>query len=147
MRRIGLAAFLLLPWVSLSTHAAAAGPASPEALAQTIRNGLEHRDLVLLESLFNWDGASPVKHRIVAYELRRCFGLHVQAATAEAIGPDAVAAITQSGRFRLNMGISARVRVTFTDADGLDPLAFLAGRTADGYRIALINPTTPTRGQ
>ena len=153
MRLIHFAAMLVLSsCVSFETRAATAGPstlapATPEALAGTIRDGLQRRDLALLESLFNWDGASPVKHRIVDYELRRCFGLHVGSATAEAIGPDAVSAVTASGRFRLNMDISARVRVTFTDADGLAPLGFLVGQTANGYRIALINPTTAMRGQ
>jgi hypothetical protein len=85
---------------------------------------------------------------VIAFDMRRYFGLKVQSATVEPMPQDALDALKAFEKFKPNMDVSARVRVAFAQGgDGLAPLVFLVGHGDGGYKIALVNPITPTHGQ
>jgi hypothetical protein len=121
---------------------------NPEALAVMIGNGIDNSDMTKLESLFDWDGASPMKHRVIAFDMRRYFGLKVESATVEQVPQDELESLKQLYKYKPNLDISARVRVSFKQgADGLAPLMFLVGHSESGYKIALVNPVAAAHGQ
>ena len=126
-------------------------PASADLLAGNIRTALQHRDLGILENLVFWEGASAFKRRLVLFEMRKGFGRPIRSVTVEPFTADNAATLAAFGAFKPNMDVKFRIHVVFdepaTQFGHAPDMMFLVGQSGQVFKIALVNPLTPTAHQ
>ncbi len=140
----------LLAGGSGGAFAATALPTTDEQLVSTVRQALQAHDLAALENLVNWDGATPMRRRLVVYQMRYGFGRPIRSITLEPFPEGGFSELQVRGTLMLNMPVTQRLRVVFDEPDngsGHPPgVMFLIGQQQQAYRIALVVPVTAPGG-
>lgn len=126
----------------LAAGAEAREPARTEQeLVDRVRTAIGDRDLGAISELVNWEGAPPIRKRIVTFQINYALGRPVRSVGLEPLPDDAMREIEEAGRLKANMPITHRLRVVFDEAGegGVAPASlFLIGKLDDAWRIALV---------
>jgi hypothetical protein len=140
MDATSLAVVLLFAWSAASADPL---PRSEDDLVATVKTAITKRDLATFERLINWEGASPMKRRIVSFEVRRGLGRPIRSIRLEPFPENGLRETEAGGMLKANMPVSHQLRVIYDEPPmegfGLPPTAvFLVGREGDAFRIALV---------
>lgn len=134
-------AFLLVG----ASSAVAAGlfPKTEEQLIAIVSTAIAERDMGTFDELINWEGASPIKRRIVGFEVRRGLGRPIRSVSVEPFPHDGLRKMEADGALKANMPVTHQLRVVYDEPPmesfGIAPTAvFLIGREGDTFRIALV---------
>jgi hypothetical protein len=117
-------------------------PRTEDELVAMVRTAIDQRDLATFERLINWQGASPIKRRVVGFEVRHSLGRKVRSIALEPFPEDGLREAEARGTLAMNMPVTERLRVVYDEPpleNGALPTAiFLVGKQDDAYRIALM---------
>jgi hypothetical protein len=144
-RRGGAALRLAATFLFVLAGAAVAAdqlPRTEEELVAVVRTAIAERDMATFEKLINWEGASPIKRRIVGFEVRRGLGRPIRTIGLEPFPENGLRGI-EARALKANMAVSHQLRVVYDEPPmegfGIRPTAvFLIGRDGDAFRIALV---------
>ncbi len=131
-------------FVTAADVSASEPPRTEQELIDRVRTAITGHDLDAISELINWDGAATMKRRIVNFQVRYSLGRPIRSVVLEPFPEGGLLEIEARGTLKANMPITHRLRIVFDDAgdDGVQPASiFLIGKTADGFRIALIVQT------
>jgi hypothetical protein len=142
MRR-AVPAIFALAVVAGALPAMAGEPARTEQeLIDRVRAAIGDRDLGAISELVNWEGAPPIRKRIVNFQINHALGRPVKSVGLETLPGDALRDIEAQGRLKANMPVTHRLRVIYDEPaeNGASPPAsvFLIGQQEGAYRIALV---------
>jgi hypothetical protein len=138
-----MAALALMAVAAASASIAGEPVRTEQELVDRVRAAIGGRDLGAISELVNWEGAAPIRRRIVTFQINQALGRPIRSVGLEPLPGDAFRDIEAEGRLKANMPVSHRLRVVF-DEPGAPPPAslFLIGRVDGAYRIALVVKST-----
>lgn len=131
--------------LSLASQGAAVElPSSEEELVTQIQTAIETSDYDALKDIVFWKDAGKIKKRIVRFHLNRNLGRPIKSIGIEEFPPDALDAMTATGKLQPNMEITHSVKVVFdeeaiNDTGKLPTSVFLVGKKDEAFRIGLVN--------
>jgi hypothetical protein len=112
-----------------------------QELIERVRAAIGDKDLDSISELVNWEGAAPIRRRIVTFQINYALGRPVKSVGLEPLPEAALQEVEAQGRLRANMPVSHRLRVVFDEPgeSGSQPASvFLIGKIDGAYRIALV---------
>ncbi len=136
--------FVLLVLVSAQAAEARNYPQTPEAMLEAVSEAILARDFDMYSDLVHWDRAGRVKFNVVRYQVYRSMGRKIASITIEEVPPGTFDDLKKRPQIAFNLEPTHRVRVVYDEppnVEGSDkpPVIFhLVGKTAKGYRIALV---------
>jgi hypothetical protein len=146
----------LAGWLALAVGLAVGAGPSPtralepvkteDALIERVRSAMAGRDLEAISELINWQGAPPIRRRIVTFQINYGLGRPIKSILLEPLPEDALRAVEARGTLKANMPVTHRLRVVFDEAGegGAPPSSvFLIGKLDGAFRIALVVRAKP----
>lgn len=132
--------------ISAAAPAAAAEnplPRNEDELVMAVRTAIAERDFGTMDRLINWEGATPVKRRIVSFQIRHGLGRPVRSISLDPFPENGLRALEAYGTVKANMPVTHELRVVYDEPAmegfNIPPTAvFLVGREGEAFRIALV---------
>jgi hypothetical protein len=82
-----------------------------EALIARIRSAFAGRDLEAIAELVNWQGAPPIRRRIVNFQINYGLGRPIRSVGLEPLPENALREVEARGTLKANMPVTHRLRV------------------------------------